>query len=169
MLNPKGWAVTIKEPLELKNVTLSKALRVCSVQKSGHFFITWVGSHKMFIATRRHVDLCFHPKRGPDWNELDCLIGHLFSMITLVSALSDLRSLEWCFNENQIWFNIFSEPNISKYKSLMYEDNKINLGISCWSNMRFITHNCYEEHGISCIMDYAGEIWCVRQKVKALT
>lgn len=37
ILNHKGWAVTIKEPLELKNVTPSKALDVCSVQKSGHF------------------------------------------------------------------------------------------------------------------------------------
>lgn len=117
-----------------------------------------------------HVDLCFHPKRGPERNELDCLIGHLFSMITLAAALSDLRSLEWRSNENQIWFNIFlKSPNILKCKSLMHGHNKINLGISCWSNMRFITHNCYEELGISCIMDYAGEIWCVRQKVKALT
>lgn len=43
----------------------------CSVQKKRDFFITWFGSHKMFIATRRHVDLCFHPigaGRPPDMN-----------------------------------------------------------------------------------------------------
>lgn len=38
----------------------------------------------MFIGTRRNVDLCFHPFKDR-LNELDCLIGHLFSMITPVT------------------------------------------------------------------------------------
>lgn len=67
----KGGRPTIKESLELKNVTLSMALHGCTVQKRGQFFITWVGSHKMFIGTRRHVDLCFHPVKDRDPTEMN--------------------------------------------------------------------------------------------------
>lgn len=68
-LKYKGWPSAIKKLLELKNVTLLKACLRVQRQKSGNFFITWVGSHKMFIATQRHVDLYFHPIEDRDPNE----------------------------------------------------------------------------------------------------
>lgn len=78
-------------------------------------------------------------------NELDCLIGHLFFEDN-ARVPSVFGSLEWHSPTNQfdspttLWLNIWT---VFAFTNIFIQ-SKMNFGLVCWSNVKFIIRNCYE-------------------------
>lgn len=114
---------------------------------------------KIFLSPGLEVTKCLSPLDGmliyastpsrpiAAQNELDCLIGHLFFEDNAGHRVPSVFGSLECHSPTiqldspttlrlNIW-TVFAFTNI-------FIQSKINFGLVCWSNVKFITRNCYE-------------------------